>query len=505
MIQLVLLDLLGVSSPSGASRGASAHARAVRIKQLAIAALQRAVTTSKDPGRTSRLQASLACRVVSLARFITSHHTQCLQSKLKRLDAASQDGDRKAVHDAVRDLRMRSVHAPKAVLPVQPSRSSPSHAPLLTSHQDIADAFASHLQETRKLPSNPPPPAPPVLTPTVMENEALMTRLSQNFHRDDDSLLHARVSHCPGSPAHLLYLRHLRRLNRRISSDDTRDAAAACRATSAPGSDGIPFLVLQILGTETLRCLTLLYNACLSGGVSPPQFLESVVHPLFKGNPLLDPDTHLLANYRGISLAIVMGKCLEKILLLRTEEFDSTVVGAKLHANQDGYLRGRGGCGHVHTLCNAIRELGANSPVLVTDVVTAFGAMIISSGVRGLFDRGYAGNFLRLVISLLLNNSSVVLVGGARSFPYDALKGSAEGKILSGYVYINFLDPVLWRVHQSGCGFYFAREPRDAYLSPIGFGETRDDGFAGALALADDLLSIPRGCEDLQDIWLRHP
>ena len=112
------------------------------------------------------------------------------------------------------------------------------------------------------------------------------------------------------------------------------------RVGAAPGRDGIPPRVFRKCMMTLLLWLTCVYNACLSSGPYPREWLTARVLALRKPSKA---DYTMPRSYRPISLLPVMGKIMETIVSRRL----SRLLESRrlLSPFQFGFRTGEGGDG----------------------------------------------------------------------------------------------------------------------------------------------------------------
>jgi hypothetical protein len=95
----------------------------------------------------------------------------------------------------------------------------------------------------------------------------------------------------------------------KFSVDDFEGAQDRCN-NSAPGVDGIKFIMFKFLPEEAKRYLLGIFNEIISTGRVPESWLRTMVVPILKPRKDLD----LSDSYRPISLRPCARKLLEKML-----------------------------------------------------------------------------------------------------------------------------------------------------------------------------------------------
>ena len=100
----------------------------------------------------------------------------------------------------------------------------------------------------------------------------------------------------------------------------------------AAGVDSIPARLLKCVANELANPVSWLFNLSFTRAIVPQLWKQANISPIYK-----DGDTGSVANYRGISLLSVVGRCQERIL--HTAIYDQ--VSQYLHDSHHGVLRGR--------------------------------------------------------------------------------------------------------------------------------------------------------------------
>ena len=110
----------------------------------------------------------------------------------------------------------------------------------------------------------------------------------------------------------------------------------------APGLDGIPADIYKHGGSELRHQLLSLFNDCLKGGVLPQDFKDALIVTVYKKKG----DRNECGNYRGISLLVIAGKILAKIILGRIKQISEEV----LPESQCGFRANRSTIDMIFTL-----------------------------------------------------------------------------------------------------------------------------------------------------------
>lgn len=118
------------------------------------------------------------------------------------------------------------------------------------------------------------------------------------------------------------------------SPAETSKAIRLMSSGKAPGSDTIPAEIYKAAGPEALKCLTELFKLMWRNEEIPQEFKDASIIHLFKRKG----SRQLCDNHRGISLLVIAGKILARIILNR---FIEHVCEDYLPDSQCGFRKGR--------------------------------------------------------------------------------------------------------------------------------------------------------------------
>ena len=119
-----------------------------------------------------------------------------------------------------------------------------------------------------------------------------------------------------------------------FTPDHIEHACAELNATSAPGPDGIPALLLKECRKELKKPLWHLWNESMQQGVIPPDLLLVLICPVHKGGSRADP-----GQYRPVALTSHIVKVFERVL--RQALVTHLEMSEKLPENQHGFREQR--------------------------------------------------------------------------------------------------------------------------------------------------------------------
>ncbi|XP_076043611.1 uncharacterized protein LOC143026727 [Oratosquilla oratoria] len=213
-----------------------------------------------------------------------------------------------------------------------------------------------------------------------------------------------------------------------ITEQELRRALAKGKAT-APGDDGITYVVLRVLLDVPGNPLLQLYNLCYNLGYVPRDWTCSTIVPIPK------PGTD---KFRPVSLTSCFCKVLERILLSRL----MFQIQDKLSPRLYGFLPQRG---THHCLMELYTRLCPTSVVAFIDLKSAFDIANRDIILDQLVDFGIKGILLRWIRGYLRNRNSRVLFKGwysntrefelARTLP-EFTVGNTIVPLCSQYLYL---------------------------------------------------------------------
>lgn len=209
--------------------------------------------------------------------------------------------------------------------------------------------------------------------------------------------------------------------------------------------------------------LSLLFNVVIMHMYAPKEMLVSALVPIPKDKKksLANSD-----NYRSIALSSIIGKLLDKIILLQhTEVFQTDCLQfgfkAKHSTNQCTFV--------LEEIVENFVNNGSSVYCILLDATRAFDRVQYVKMFRLLVDRGLCVKICKLLLSMYVQQSLVVKWNGAVSPPMSCSNGIKQGGVISPILFCIYMDELLKRLRSSGVG---------CHLGNV---------FVGALAYADDL------------------
>ena len=230
-----------------------------------------------------------------------------------------------------------------------------------------------------------------------------------------------------------------------------------------PGEDGMTSKILLEVYKNYPKCVTAVYNTCLTRGYFPKQWKRSKVIPIIKPGK---EECSEVTKFRPISLLNIGGKVLEKLLITRI--MHHAHKRNFLKDNQFGFTPQKGTVDAIMAVKQYIEEglkEGEYAVVVSLDVQGAFDAAWWPSILNALREFGCPSNLYDLTRSYF-SNRTAILQSNNTQIEREVTKGCPQG---------------------SCCGPGFWNLQYNSLLNIPYSNHTK------VIAFADDLLLITRG------------
>jgi len=226
-----------------------------------------------------------------------------------------------------------------------------------------------------------------------------------------------------------------------ILNADVKSILASLNPKKAFGPDKIPNLALLCLSKSNLftSLCTGLFNACLNLSYFPDSWKIAKIFPVSKSNPAVgDVD-----KFRPISLLSCFGKCFEKIILERLNDFEAD---NNIFINQQCGFR----TNHttVHQILIIVEDVSfgfnnnKSTAMALLDLRKAFDSVWHNGLLHKLVKAGYPIYIVRLIYSYLNSRQAYVSLGSYKSNYFAVLSGVPQGSLISPHLFNLFINDI---------------------------------------------------------------
>ena len=269
--------------------------------------------------------------------------------------------------------------------------------------------------------------------------------------------------------------------------EELKKAKKCLQDGKSAGPDNIPPEVIKNCDLDTI--LLDFANNLLNTGDKPKQWSEINMIPVPKSGDLSDT-----SNYRGISLAPIAAKTVNKMVLNRIQP----KIDKNLRPNQNGFRPGRTTTAHIlalRRLIEGVKSHNKKAIILYVDFKKAFDSIHRPTMMRILQAYDIPPKLLNAISKMYENTRAKVISPDGETEFFQIKAGVLQGDTLAPYLFAIVLDFVLRKTFEGreDLGFQLQRQ-RSRRVPAI----TVTD-----LDFADDLALLAEEMEQAQEVLQR--
>ena len=224
-----------------------------------------------------------------------------------------------------------------------------------------------------------------------------------------------------------------------ITMEEMNSCLKKCKNKSAPGDDGISYLMLKRLPKPVSLYLIKIFNSSFFLGYFPQPWKSAKIKML----PKPGKDKKEAKNWRPISLIACIGKLFERIITSRlTTHLE---INGLLTPFQSGYRKGRMTTEQLFRLTedsySSMKKKGITAAIFL-DAEAAFDQAWHDAIRYKMNEFGLPHRLVRLVSSFLYERKLKVIVGNYSSEEVTMRAGTPQGSCLSPLLYIILVNDI---------------------------------------------------------------
>lgn len=236
------------------------------------------------------------------------------------------------------------------------------------------------------------------------------------------------------------------------SDDEWSATISSLPNNKAPGPSGISYEMIKQLPPFLSNHLKDIVTLCFTSGHIPLQWKEATIYPIPKPT---DWNCYL-KNTRPICLIETARKLMTKIMTNR--------LASILHRNHilkgNNYAGLPGGSCHtpIYVLESIIHDSSSNDKplfIFLQDISKAFDSIDIHMLELAMLCLKIPQGFIKLTLNFFTNRSNRVITANGLSDPYKVKIGIDQGEVISPFLWVIYIDPLLVALNNTNPAPYF--------------------------------------------------
>jgi hypothetical protein len=226
-------------------------------------------------------------------------------------------------------------------------------------------------------------------------------------------------------------------MDEKLELRDLWQALGTCK-DSAPGPDGIPYVVYRKLWKQTGQTILDAWNYSMTTGTLTTSHVESIITLL----PKEGKDIRDIKNWRPITLSNCDSKIITKAIALKMAK----VLDSIIDSSQTAYVPGRSVADNLRAnfyLKGQCKKKKMDSVLISLDAKKAFDSVDHTYIGKTLKAYGFGDYFIKSFQILYKDITARVLVNGFTTNSIKIQRGVKQGDALSCAIFIICIDPLL--------------------------------------------------------------